>query len=105
MIWYQRRLCVPNIDDLKDKILFEAHSSSYSIHQGATKIYHDVWEVYWCNDMKKDIVEFVAKFHNCQQVKFMHQNLGGLSQEISIPTWKWEYLNMNFYVGLPRTWW
>jgi len=29
--------------------------------------------------------------------------VGGLSQDISIPTWKWEHLNMNFIVGLPCT--
>ncbi|WMV25255.1 hypothetical protein MTR67_018640 [Solanum verrucosum] len=51
----------------------------------------------------KDIVEFVAKCPNCQQVKVEHQRPGGLSQDISIPTWKCEYLNMDFIVGLPRT--
>ena len=53
--------------------------------------------------MKKNIAEFVAKCPNCQQVKVDHQKPGGLSQDISIPTWKWEDLNMDFIVGLPRT--
>ncbi|WMV36821.1 hypothetical protein MTR67_030206 [Solanum verrucosum] len=33
---YQGRLCVPNIDDLREHILTEAYSSRYSIHPGAT---------------------------------------------------------------------
>ncbi|KAH0672692.1 hypothetical protein KY290_024922 [Solanum tuberosum] len=37
---YQGRLCAPNIDDLREQILSEAYSSQYSIHLGATKIYH-----------------------------------------------------------------
>ena len=53
--------------------------------------------------MKKDITEFVAKCPNCQQVKAEHQKLGVLLQEIQIPTWKWEDINMDFVVGLPRT--
>ena len=53
--------------------------------------------------MKKYIAEFVAKCPNCQQVKAEHQKSGGLLQEIQIPTWKWEYINMEFVVGLPRT--
>ena len=53
--------------------------------------------------MKKDIAEFVAQCPNCQQVKIEHQKPGGLLQEIEIPTWKWEMINMDFITGLPRT--
>ncbi|WMV08753.1 hypothetical protein MTR67_002138 [Solanum verrucosum] len=51
---YQSRLCVPNVDDLREQILSESHSSQYSIHLGATKMYRDLREVYWWNGMKKD---------------------------------------------------
>ncbi|WMV41435.1 hypothetical protein MTR67_034820 [Solanum verrucosum] len=50
---YQCRLCVLNVDDLRDQILSEAHSYRYSIHPRATKMYRDLWEVYWWNGMKK----------------------------------------------------
>ena len=53
--------------------------------------------------MKKDIAEFVAQCPNCQQVKIEHQKSGELLQEIEIPTWKWEMINMDFITGLPRT--
>ncbi|KAH0709210.1 hypothetical protein KY284_010637 [Solanum tuberosum] len=43
---YQGRLCVPNVDDLREQILSEAHSSWYSIHLGATKMYRDLLEIY-----------------------------------------------------------
>ncbi|XP_070049308.1 uncharacterized protein [Nicotiana tomentosiformis] len=36
----QGHLCVSNVDGLREKILDEAHSSRYSIHPGATKMYH-----------------------------------------------------------------
>jgi len=49
--------------------------------------------------MKKDTAKFVAKCPNCQQVKVEYQKVGGLSQDISIPTWKWEDLNIDFIVG------
>ena len=35
------RVCVPCVDDLINTILTEAHSSRYSIHPGATKMYRD----------------------------------------------------------------
>ena len=53
--------------------------------------------------MKKDIAEFVAKCLNYQQVKAEHQMLGLLLQEIQVLTLKWEDINMDFVVGLPRT--
>ncbi|WMV24814.1 hypothetical protein MTR67_018199 [Solanum verrucosum] len=53
--------------------------------------------------MKKDIAEFVPKCPNCQQVKAEHLKPEGLSQDINIPTWKWEDVDMDFVVGLPRT--
>ena len=40
---------------------------------------------------------------NCQQVKVENQKLSVLLQEIQIPTWKWEDVNMDFIVRLHRT--
>ena len=53
--------------------------------------------------MERDIADFVSKCPNCQQVKVEHQKLGGMTQEIDIPTWKWDVINMDFITGLPHT--
>ncbi|WMV41933.1 hypothetical protein MTR67_035318 [Solanum verrucosum] len=103
ILHYQGRLCVPNVDELRNQILVKAHNSQYSIYLGATKMSRDLREVYWWNEMSRDIVEFVAKCLNCQQVKVNHQKLDGLAQETSIPTCKCEDLNMDFVTGLPST--
>ena len=60
----------------------------YSIHPGSTKMYYDLREIYWSEGLKRYIAEFVAKCPNCKKVKAEHQKLGGLLQEIKIPTWK-----------------
>ena len=54
---YQDMLCVPDMDDLRTKIVAEAHGSRYSIHPGSTKMYHDLRQIYWWDGMKKDIAE------------------------------------------------
>ena len=100
---YQGRLSVPDVGELRKYILVEAHNSMYSIHPCATKMCHDRREVYSWNGMKRDIADFVSKYPNCQQVKVEHQKLGGMTQEIDIPTWKWDVINMDFITGLPRT--
>lgn len=50
--------------------------------------------------MKIDIAAFVVKFPNYQQDIVEHRCLEGFSQNIHIHTWKWEYINMYFIVGL-----
>jgi hypothetical protein len=37
VLWYNGRICVHNIKELKDKILHEAHESAYSIHTGGIR--------------------------------------------------------------------
>ena len=41
---YKDRLCVPHVDDLRTKIVVQAHGSRYSIRPGFTKMYHDLKE-------------------------------------------------------------
>ena len=53
--------------------------------------------------MKKDIAGFVSKCPHCQQVKVEHQELEGMTQEIDIPTWKGDVIDMDLITGLPRT--
>jgi hypothetical protein len=85
MLRFDTRLCVPNIEDLRKKILEEAHRSSYTIHPGSTKMYKDLKENYWWEGMKRDVAEFVSKCLICQQVKAEHQRPTSLFQRIEIP--------------------
>jgi hypothetical protein len=38
-VWFRKRICVLDVDHLREKILQEAHDSAYSIHPGSTKMY------------------------------------------------------------------
>ena len=58
---------------LREQILTEDHSSRYCIHPRATKMYCELREVYWWNEMKKDIVEFMDKCPHYQKVKVEHK--------------------------------
>ena len=97
------KLCVPSDSAIREAILTEAHSSSFSIHPGSTKMYRDLKTHFWWNGMKRDIAEFVGKCLTCQQVKIEHQRPSGLLQQLDIPIWKWENITMDFVTGLPRT--
>jgi hypothetical protein len=53
MLWYKKRLCVPNVKEIRELILCEAHDSAYSIHPGSTKVCHDLKGRYWWYGMKE----------------------------------------------------
>ena len=65
IVWHKDRMCVPNIQRIKDVILKDCHESTYSIHPGDTKMYQDLKQSYWWPGMKKDIGEYVALCDIC----------------------------------------
>ena len=49
--------------------------------------------------MKKDIAQFVEQCPNYQHLEVEHRKPNGLTQEILIPLWTWEAINMEFITG------
>jgi hypothetical protein len=66
VLWYKGRICIPNVKELKMKILREAYESAYSIHPGGNKMYQDLKVTYWWYGMKRDVAEYVALCNTCQ---------------------------------------
>jgi hypothetical protein len=42
VLWFKDRLCVPNVQSIRELILKEAHETAYSIHHGSEKMYQDL---------------------------------------------------------------
>jgi len=84
-LWFQNRLCVPKNEGLRKQILEEAHNTRYSVHPGGTKMYKDLRQYFWWNNMKKDVAEYVNKCLTCQKVKAEHHSIGEL-RPLEIPT-------------------
>jgi hypothetical protein len=87
---------------LKKEILDEAHTIRYSIHPGSTKLYLDLRQQFWLTRMKREAARYVSKCDTCRKVKAGYMKPGGgLLQPLSIPTWKWDDISMDFIMGLP----
>ena len=69
---YKDRLVVPSNEELKRKILNEAHHSKLSIHPGSNKMYHDLRHLYWWSNMKLDITWHVTECDTCGRVNADH---------------------------------
>jgi hypothetical protein len=103
ILWFESRLAVPKSKDLKKKILDEAHLSKFSMYPGSTKMYHDLKPLYWWTRIKREIAQYVAKCDTCQRIKACHLKSAGALQPLSIPSWKWDDISMDFIMGLPNT--
>jgi hypothetical protein len=100
---YRGRIYVPNSQELKNIILREMHNVPYDGHPGYQKTIAAVKRQYYWPGMKKEVVDFIAKYLECQKVKVEHRHPASLLQPLPIPEWKWEVLTMYFITKLPRT--
>ena len=53
--------------------------------------------------MKREVAKYVSECDTCKRVKASHLKSAGPLQPLSIPSWKWEDISMDFIVGLPKT--
>ena len=75
----------------------------YMAHPRVTKMRADLKPLFFWKGMKEDIVNYMARCLECQQVKDEHRHLTGLLHPHAIPESKWEVISMDFIVELPLT--
>ena len=56
---------MPISDDLRRRILEEAHKINFTIHPSMAKMYQDLKRMFWWPGMKKDIAELVNECLVC----------------------------------------
>jgi hypothetical protein len=55
LLTHFKQVCVPGIGELRNEIMSKARHSSYTVHPGGTKMYHDVKGSYWWNNIKRTL--------------------------------------------------
>jgi transposase InsO family protein len=66
-------------------------------------MYANMKKIFFWVGMKRDVVHFVAKCLECQQVKADHHHPTGLLQPHDVSMSKLEVISMDFVVGFPPT--
>jgi hypothetical protein len=98
-----RRLCVPNVPNLRDKLLLECHSTPQSGHPGFDRTYDLLHRQFFWPDLYKDTKAFVRSCDTCQRIKPSNQLPQGLLHPLDIPSRNWEQVSLDFITGLPKT--
>ena len=72
------RLYIPNSADIKLIIMDKLHKKPYSGHPRYLKMITMKRKDFFWPNMEKEVVEYLARCMECQQVKFEHQHPAGL---------------------------
>ncbi|GJT88306.1 putative reverse transcriptase domain-containing protein [Tanacetum coccineum] len=102
-IYFFDRIWIPSVGGVRKLIMDEAHTTRYSVHPGADKMYYDLRDLYWWFGMKRDIADYVSKCLTYSKIKAEHQKPSGLLQQPEILEWKWEKITMNLVIKLPKS--
>lgn len=78
LLLYKGSVYIPELGDLRNLVMVEAHKAPYSAHPGVKKMHADLKQHYYWPGMKRDIAYFVARCLECQRVKAEHQHPAGL---------------------------
>ncbi|GJT68520.1 putative reverse transcriptase domain-containing protein [Tanacetum coccineum] len=63
-LYFVERIWVPDYGNLRNLIMNKAHTTKYSVHPGADKMYYDLRDLYWWPGMKKDIALYKSYVDN-----------------------------------------
>ncbi|GJR02881.1 putative reverse transcriptase domain-containing protein [Tanacetum coccineum] len=69
-IYFFDRIWIPSVGGIRKLIMDEAHTSRYSVHPGADKMYYDLRDLYWWPGMKRDrLADTLAKTNKTEKLR------------------------------------
>ncbi|KAE9066139.1 Transposon Tf2-9 polyprotein [Phytophthora fragariae] len=94
------RIVVPNDEDLRHRVLYEAHATPLSGHLGREKTYTSVARNFWWPHMYKSVRKYVQTCETCQRVKPAPSASAPL-MSLPVPADCWRSVSMDFIFELP----
>ncbi len=103
-VWYwKERVCVPDVPDLRNKILVELHDAPTGGHFGVDKTLEAISRRFFWPSLKHDVRTYVRTCPTCQRTKHTNQVPAGLLQPIPAPDYPYEQVTMDLITNLPKT--
>jgi hypothetical protein len=101
----KRVLCIPKVliqgRSAREIVISEAHSML--AHLGASKTLNYLRDYAWWKDMVSDVQAFCETCHTCKISKPSNQKPYGLLNPLSVPSYPWESVGMDFVGPLPES--
>ena len=97
------RLCVPNIAEVRQSILHDAHDAPVAGHFGFDKTYELIQRNYYSPGQAQMIRAHVQSCDGCQRNKLSVRHPQGLLQPLDSPASPWEQVSLDLITSLPKT--
>ena len=97
------RVCVPDADQVRKKIISQGHDLPTSGHFGWFKTLELLTRNFYWNNMSKDIKNYVSTCEACLRSKPMNIAEQGLFKPLPVPEGRWTHVTMDFVGALPKT--
>ena len=103
MLYYRGHLFVPNHDELRLHLMRCHHDSPAFGHPGCAKTLEWIQREYYWNTMRRNVDRFVPNCDTCQchRSRTSRHAPFGLLRPLPVPQVPWQYISMDFVVGLP----
>nr|GEW63870.1 retrotransposable element Tf2 [Tanacetum cinerariifolium] len=101
LVFFQGRLLIPNIPDLRHLILEEFHASTLGGHSGIQATTRCLLSSLFWPTLKQDVIDYIKKCSTCQATKYPTHKPYGLLQAFPTPSKPWTDITMDFITHLP----
>jgi hypothetical protein len=93
LLLHERRIFVPDHDDLRHQVLLLAHSSG---HEGVQKTLHRLRADFYIPGDRSLVQDWVRSCEICQRNKMETLRPAGMLQPLEVPSQVWADISMDF---------
>jgi transposase InsO family protein len=101
LLKYQDRLVVASDNNLRTRLIKEAHAQVSTAHPGKTKTRKLIRDRYYWPGMTTDIDQYVRNCNDCRRATIPRDKTPGLLKPLPIPEQPWQHISMDFH-ELPK---
>ncbi|KAL4580133.1 hypothetical protein LXL04_016314 [Taraxacum kok-saghyz] len=101
LVYQNGRVYIPDIPNLRSRILYEFHASHLGGHAGVAATTKCLSAAFVWPNMKPDVTNYIKEYGIYQTVKYPTRKPYGLLQSLPLPAEVWSDISMDFITHLP----
>lgn len=101
LLYVNDRLYVPDVPELRTKVLRDIHDTPPGGHAGRASTYDRLSRLYYWPRMTDSVSRYVKSCHTCKRSKTYREGKQGLLKPLPIPDRYWQDISIDFITPLP----
>ena len=100
-IFFRDKLFVPDVGQLKLRLIKKSHDDPAAGHPGKAKTYEILSRYYYWPGIINDVKRFVKNCYGCRKSKNSRDKYHGALKPLPVPDRRWSHISIDFIVDLP----